>query len=66
MSIQNYIFSIVKFWFEYVLWGLFLAAMLISFSSDALLLFMVSDGLDATASIIFATLGNWIGEMSSY
>lgn len=60
----------MEFWFEYGLWGLFaasfLAATLIPFSSDALLLLMVVKGFDATTSILVATLGNWLGGMSSY
>jgi membrane protein YqaA with SNARE-associated domain len=60
----------MEFWFEYGLWGLFaasfLAATLVPFSSDALLLLMVANGFDPTWSILVATLGNWLGGMSSY
>ncbi len=60
----------MEFWYEYGLWGLFaasfLAATVIPFSSDALLLFMVAKGFDPVLSIAVATLGNWLGGMSSY
>ena len=60
----------MEFWYEYGLWGLFaasfLAATLVPFSSDALLLLMVANGFDPVWSILVATLGNWLGGMSSY
>lgn len=44
----------------------FLAATLIPFSSEAVLSGMLLGGYDATLCLIFATLGNWLGGMSSY
>lgn len=60
----------MEFLFDYGLWGLlaasFLAATLIPFSSDALLLLMVANGFAPIDCIFVATLGNWLGGMSSY
>ena len=60
----------MEFLFDYGLWGLllasFLAATLIPFSSDALLLLMVANGFAPIDCIVVATLGNWLGGMSSY
>ncbi len=60
----------MEFLFDYGLWGLllasFLAATLIPFSSDALLLLMVANGFAPIDCIVVATLGNWFGGMSSY
>ncbi len=60
----------MEFLFDYGLWGLlvasFLAATLIPFSSDALLLLMVANGFTPIDCIVVATLGNWLGGMSSY
>ncbi len=60
----------MEFLYEYGLWGLlaasFLAATLIPFSSDALLVVMVAKGFDMTSCIAVATLGNWLGGMSGY
>lgn len=60
----------MEFWYDYGLFGLFvasfLAATIIPFSSDALLLIMVAKGFDVASCILAATLGNWVGGMSSY
>lgn len=60
----------MEFFYDYGIWGLFaasfLAATIIPFSSDALLLLMVAGGFDPTSCILVATLGNWLGGMSSY
>jgi len=60
----------MEFFYDYGIWGLlaasFLAATLIPFSSDALLLLMVAGGFDPATCILVATLGNWLGGMSSY
>lgn len=60
----------MEFLYDYGLWGLlvasFLAATLIPFSSDALLLLMVANGFAPIDCIVVATLGNWLGGMSSY
>lgn len=60
----------MEFLYDYGLWGLlvasFLAATLIPFSSDALLLLMVANGFAPIDCILVATLGNWLGGMSSY
>lgn len=60
----------MEFLYDYGLWGLlaasFLAATLIPFSSDALLVVMVANGFDMASCIAVATLGNWLGGMSGY
>lgn len=60
----------MEFLYDHGLWGLllasFLAATLIPFSSDALLLLMVANGFEPIPCIMVATFGNWIGGMSSY
>ena len=60
----------MEFLYDYGLWGLlvasFLAATLIPFSSDTLLLLMVANGFAPIDCILVATLGNWLGGMSSY
>ncbi len=60
----------MEFLYDYGLWGLlvasFLAATLIPFSSDALLLLMVVNGFAPIDCILVATLANWLGGMSSY
>lgn len=51
-------------------WGLFLASFLsatiLPFSSEALLCGMIIGGYDIYVCIAIATLGNWIGSMSTY
>lgn len=44
----------------------FLAATVVPFSSEALLSAMLVGGYDVTTSLTVATLGNWLGGMSSY
>lgn len=55
---------------DYGYWGLFLAAFLaatvIPFSSDAVLAVMVVNGFDPIYCVTFASIGNWLGGMSSY
>lgn len=46
--------------------GAFLAATLIPFSSDFLLVAMLGVGGNVVATVIVATLGNWTGGMFSY
>ncbi len=46
--------------------GAFLAATLIPFSSDVLLVGLLAAGGDPVISIVVATLGNWLGGMTSY
>lgn len=57
-------------WFEYGYWGLFLASFLaatiLPFSSEVILAGMILGGYDITLCLILATLGNWLGGMSSY
>jgi membrane protein YqaA with SNARE-associated domain len=56
--------------FDYNLWGLFLASFLaatvIPFSSEALLSVLIIKGTDPYSAILVATTGNWLGGMSSY
>lgn len=56
--------------FEYSLWGLFLASFLaatvVPFSSEALLAFLIAKGTDPYTAVLVATAGNWLGGMSSY
>lgn len=57
-------------WFEYGYWGLFLASFLaatvLPFSSEVILAGMIIGGFDVTLCLMLATLGNWLGGMSSY
>ncbi len=46
--------------------GSFLAATIIPFSSDALLVGMLAVGGHPIASLLTATAGNWLGGLSSY
>lgn len=56
--------------FDYSLWGLFLASFLaatvVPFSSEALLVFLIANGNNAYTAVLVATAGNWLGGMSSY
>jgi membrane protein YqaA with SNARE-associated domain len=60
----------MEFFFEYGLWGLFLASFLaatvLPFSSEAVLAFMVATGFDLYACIMVATIGNTLGGISCY
>lgn len=51
-------------------WGLFigsfLAATIIPFSSDVLLIALLAAGGNPVTSIVVATVGNWLGGMVSY
>ncbi len=44
----------------------FLAATVVPFSSDVVLMIMVAAGFDLTTCVIVATIGNWLGGMSSF
>lgn len=46
--------------------GSFFAATLIPFSSDVLLVGMLVAGADPVLSVVMATLGNWLGGLTSY
>ena len=46
--------------------GSFLAATVVPFSSDVLLVGALAAGCDPVACIVSATVGNWLGGMSSY
>lgn len=46
--------------------GAFLAATLIPFSSDIMLIGILAAGGDIWTSVIVATIGNWLGGLSSY
>lgn len=46
--------------------GSFLAATVVPFSSDVLVVGMLAMGGNATSIIIVATIGNWLGGLTSY
>lgn len=46
--------------------GSFLAATIVPFSADVLLVGMLAAGTDAVATIAVATAGNWLGGLTSY
>ena len=46
--------------------GSFLAATIVPFSADVLLVGMLAAGSDAVATIVVATAGNWLGGLTSY
>lgn len=46
--------------------GSFLAATIVPFSADVLLVGMLAAGADAVAAIAVATAGNWLGGLTSY
>ena len=46
--------------------GSFLAATVVPFSADVLLIGMLAAGANPTATIIVATTGNWLGGITSY
>ncbi len=56
--------------FELGYWGLFfasfLAATVVPFSSEALLVGMIAGNYNVYMCLTLATLGNWLGGMSSY
>ncbi|NJK93648.1 MAG: DedA family protein [Bacteroidales bacterium] len=56
--------------FDYSLWGLFLASFLaatiVPFSSEALLSLLIINGTDPYTAVLVATAGNWLGGMSSF
>lgn len=46
--------------------GAFIAATVLPFSSDIMLVGLLATGADPTIAIISATLGNWLGGLTSY
>lgn len=46
--------------------GAFLAATVIPFSSDVMLVGLLAIGAEPVPCVVVATLGNWLGGMSSY
>ena len=56
--------------FDYSLWGLFLASFLaatvVPFSSEVVLTAVLANGTDIYPAVIVASLGNWVGGMSSF
>ncbi|MBP3331819.1 MAG: DedA family protein [Tidjanibacter sp.] len=46
--------------------GTFLAATVVPFASDVLLVGMLAAGGDPLTTIVVATLGNWLGGLTSY
>ena len=57
-------------WLEYGYWGLFMAAFLsgtvIPLSSEAVLVGLLIAGIDPVWSLLIATIGNWIGGMTTF
>ena len=57
-------------WIEYGYWGLFfasfLAATVLPFSSEAMLVALLVGGGNPYTLLIVSTAGNWLGGMSSY
>jgi len=55
---------------DYSLWGLFfasfLAATVVPFSSEVVLTAVLASGTSVFSAVIVASLGNWVGGMSSY
>ncbi|GBU08373.1 membrane protein [Bacteroidales bacterium] len=47
-------------------WGCFLAATVFPFSSDAIFLASLALGSNTFLAILWATLGNWLGGLTSY
>lgn len=56
--------------FDYTLWGLFLASFLaatvVPFSSEALLIYLIINGTNPFTAVLVASAGNWLGGMSSF
>ncbi len=46
--------------------GAFIAATVLPFSSDVMLVALLTTGADPTLAIVSATLGNWLGGLTSY
>ena len=46
--------------------GAFLAATIIPFSSDVLLVALLTTGANPVTAVVAATLGNWLGGLTSY
>jgi membrane protein YqaA with SNARE-associated domain len=55
---------------NYNLWGLFiasfLAATVVPFSSEVVLTAVLASGTDVYSAVLVASLGNWVGGMSSF
>ncbi len=58
--------SFVEFGFFGLFLASFLGATIIPFSSELVLSLLLAKGFDINISIIVATLGNWLGGLSSY
>ena len=60
----------MEFFYDYGLSGLFLASFLaatvLPFSSEALLTLLIANHFEVSSCIAVATLGNWMGGMSSF
>jgi membrane protein YqaA with SNARE-associated domain len=54
----------IGYWSLFV--GSFLAATILPFSSEVMLLLMLGGGYDVSATILVASLGNWFGGISGY
>jgi membrane protein YqaA with SNARE-associated domain len=65
------IMAIIMEWLsDYGYWGVFggsfLAATVVPFSSEALVAALLAAGGDIVATIVVASLGNWLGGLTSY
>ncbi len=58
--------SLVEYGYIGLFIGAFLAATVIPFSSDALMVALLAVGGDPFVCVTVATLGNWLGGLSSY
>lgn len=60
----------MEFLLDYGYFGIFVAAFLaatvVPFSADILLLTFIAIGGEPVKTVIYATIGNWLGGMSSY
>jgi membrane protein YqaA with SNARE-associated domain len=60
----------VEFWLEYGYWGLFivsfLAATILPFSSESILVAMIFGDFDPVLLVAYASVGNWLGGLTSY
>jgi membrane protein YqaA with SNARE-associated domain len=65
-SIKLAMESLLDYGYVGLFLGSFLAATVFPFSSDALLLGMLAVGGNPIASVAVATIGNWLGGLTSY
>lgn len=64
--LQSVVESLLEYGYLGLFLGAFLAATVFPFSSDVLLVGMLALGGDPVATVTVATLGNWLGGLTSY